>query len=405
MPWEVSSVFEQRVRFVMDVETRALSMSAACEAYGISRTTGYKWLERRDCGGFEGLVERPRTPHHFARAMAPDLSSAIIAVRSRYPHWGPKKLRAWLLREHPGTAWPAASTMGDLLRRQGLTEPRRGPRRALAQSRLFGQAQAPHDVWCLDFKGWFRTLDGQRCDPLTVTDAVSRYLFCCLITEPTTAGVWPVFERLFGEHGQPAALRMDNGTPFCSTGAAGLSRLSVRWVKLGINLEAITPGRPQQNGRHERMHRTLKQETTRPASATLAEQQARFDAFRRYFNEDRPHEALGQCTPSSVHVGRGRPYTGRLDDPWYDADHQVTRVLSKGEIRWGGGTAYISEALAGELIGLAETPSDDFLARFAAIKLGVLRRGSHEFLRFSAPRPGRAEPENKGRKPSTMSPV
>ena len=333
MPWKVSSVFDQRVRFVLDVERGEFPMTTLCEAHGISRTTGYKWLERHSTCGINGLSDRSRVPGRLARAMAPEIASAIVAARTRYPHWGPKKLRAWLLREQPHCGWPAASTMGDLLRRRGLSQQRPGPRRALPQARPFGQAQAPHDLWCIDFKGWFRTLDGQRCDPLTVSDAVSRYLLCCSIAAQTTEGVWPIFEHLFSEHGQPAALRMDNGTPFCSTGAAGLSRLSIRWVKLGIRLEPIVPGRPQQNGRHERMHRTLKGETTRPAAATLAEQQARFDVFRREFNEDRPHEALGQCTPASVHVGRGRPYTGRLDDPWYDADHQVARVLGKGEIR------------------------------------------------------------------------
>ena len=403
MPWKANSVSEERVRFVVDVERGDRSMTIVCDAYGISRQTGYKWLDRYGAGGgFSALDDRSRAPARQAGAMGEDTATAIVDLRRLHPHWGPKKLRAWLLRERPQLAWPAASTMGDLLQRRGLTEVGRGQRRATSQTQPFAAITAPHQLWCIDFKGWFRTADGQRCDPLTMTDAHSRYLLCTSIVAPTTAGVWPVCEQLFREHGQPAALRMDNGSPFGSTGAAGLTRLSVRWVKLGIRLEWIMPGCPQHNGRLERTHRTMKQETCLPPSATAAEQQVRFDKFRCEFNTDRPHEALGQRTPASVHIGHGRAYTGRMDDPWYDADHQVRRVMANGEVRWRDGFVYVSEALIGELIGLAELPTGDWVARFADIDLGIIQRNCNEFLRFSAPRPGRAEPENKTRKLSAM---
>jgi transposase InsO family protein len=359
--------------------------------HGISRETGYKWRARYARGGLEALGDTPRVRRTQAGSISEPVASMVLALRARRPHWGPKKLRAALMREHPEWSWPAASTIGDLLARHGLVQPRRVRSAALAQQRAHSVATAPNDLWCIDFKGWFRTGDGRRCDPLTVSDATSRYLLLCEIVAPTTAGVWPACERLFAEHGQPRAWRMDNGAPFGSQGAAGLTKLSVRWVKLGIALEPITPGCPQENGRHERMHRTLKSETSRPPAASLAAQQARFDQFRREYNEIRPHEALGQATPASVHRPNERLYTGRLDDPWYDADHRVYRVGCHGEIRYGGELVYISDALPGEIIGIAELDSGDSVVRFADIDLGTIARGSVNFRRFSAPRPGRAE--------------
>ena len=393
MPWTVTKAMDERIRFVVEAQRGDWSLTALCASFGISRETGYKWLARYEAGGFAALSDRSRARHSQASAMAPEIAALVLSARERWPDWGPKKLRAVLQRDHPDLPWPAASTIGDLLRRQGLVTARPVRRRALPQNRPFAALSEPNDLWCIDFKGWFRTADGRRCDPLTVSDAVSRYLLGCTIVAPTTAGVWPVCERLFLDHGLPRSLRMDNGPPFGSKGAAGLTQLSVRWVKLGIKLEPITPGCPQENGRHERMHRTLKDRTSCPPSASLPEQQARFDVFRHEFNEVRPHEALGQRTPASVYRPNPRRYTGRFEDPWYDADHQVHRVLGKGEIRWGAGMLYVSEALAGELIGIADLPSGDRVVRFADIDLGVIARSSGNFRRFSAPWPGRAEPE------------
>jgi len=250
-------------------------------------------------------------------------------------------------------------------------------------------------VWCADFKGWFRTADGQRCDPLTISDAYSRLLLVCRIVAPTGAAVEPWFERAFREFGLPRAIRTDNGPPFASCGAGGLSRLSVSWVKLGIQLERIEPGQPQQNGRHERLHRTLKAETSRPAAASLRAQQVRFDRFRRHYNHERPHEAFGQQLPAAHYTPSPRPYPGRLDDPWYDADHAVRRVRSSGEIKWGGDTIFISESLVGEAVGIAETATGHWIVRFADIDLGLIDPHTRRLRRFTAARPGRREASQK----------
>ena len=366
-------------------------MTTLCASYGVSRETGYKWQSRYAAGGIEALVDLSRARHSQPTAVSAEVAAKALALRKRWPRWGPKKLRAVLMRDWPELVCPAASTLGDLLKRNGLVTGRRVRLSAIPQTRPFATAVVPNDLWCIDFKGWFRTGDGQRCDPLTVTDAMSRYLLTCQIVDPTVEGVWPACERLFGDYGQPQTLRMDNGPPFGSKGAAGLTRLSVRWVKLGIDLELITPGCPQDNGRHERMHRTLKDDTSAPPSMSPAAQQKRFDAFRKEFNEVRPHEALGQQTPASVHRPNPRRYTGRMEEPWYNAEHSVQRVMSKGEIRLDGETLYISEALPGELVGIAALPSGDRVVRFAHIDLGVIIRGTTTFCRFSAPRPGRAE--------------
>ena len=249
--------------------------------------------------------------------MAPALAEAIIALRRERPHWGPRKLRAVLMREQPDKVWPAASTMGALLRAEGLVSARRRRRRIAAPSRTLRPANGPNDVWCIDFKGWFRTRDGERCDPLTVTDVYSRYLLACVILPPRTEKVRVAVKQLFERYGLPETIRSDNGPPFAGTGAGGLSRLSVGWLKAGIALERIDPGQPQQNGRHERMHKTLATETTRPPAASKERQQDRFDRFRQDFNANRPHEALGQQPPASFYRPSPRPYPERLQEPWY----------------------------------------------------------------------------------------
>jgi putative transposase len=391
MPWKVTEVMDERMRFIVAAQAGTLSMTSVCASFGISRETGYKWLARYTDGGIEALSDISRARREQPASMPGEIARLLLALRKRRPRWGPKKLRGALMRGRPELIWPASSTIGDLLRREGKVTPRRVRSRGVEQIQAHSTAHTPNEIWGIDFKGWFRTRDGTRCDPLTVTDIMSRYLLLCQIVAPTLEGVWPACQRLFAEHGQPRAFRMDNGSPFGSKGAAGLTRLSVLWVKLGIALEPITPGCPGENGRHERMHRTLKQETSAPPAASPAEQQCRFDRFRVEFNEVRPHEALGQQTPASVHRPNARLYTGRLDDPWYDADHVVHRVLATGQIRWHGALLYISEALAGELIGLAVLPSGDHVARFAAIDLGMIIRGTGNFVRFGAARPGRAK--------------
>jgi len=393
MPWKETCAMDERMRFISAYLEGCLPMTVLCESFGISRQAGYDLVQRYRAEGPAGLSPRSRAPHHHPQAMDAGIAARIVALRQRYPFWGPKKLRAHLGREDSATSWPAASTIGDLLRREGLSMPRKRRRTAIPLSRPFQAVNAVNDTWCIDFKGWFRTRDGQRCDPLTLTDADSRYLLACQIVAPTQAGVAPVVERIMREHGLPRAMRSDNGPPFASIGAGGLTRLSVFWVKLGIRLERIMPGCPQQNGRHERMHNTLKQQTTRPPAQGPAEQQARFDHFRQEFNHIRPHEALDQQTPASRYHASPRPYPDHIDDPWYDADHAVRRVRSSGEIKWGGDLIFISEALIGELVGLAETEAGDFCVRFADVDLGLIDRHTKKFRRFTSARPGRCEAE------------
>ena len=370
---------DQRVVFIADWLRDNWTMTDLAARYGISRKTAYKWVDRYARDAAAGLVERSRAPHVHGRAMAADVRAAVLALRGRHPGWGPKKLRAILCERQPAQIWPAVSTLGDLLHREGLSVPRRRIRSVVPRTQPLAAAQAPNDVWAADFKGWFRTADGTRCDPLTMTDAWSRFVLCCHIVAPTRRGVQPWFERTFRTYGLPHALRTDNGPPFATTGAGQLSRLAVWWLKLGIQLDRIDPGHPEQNGRHERFHLTLQQDTTSPAAATAPAQQRRFDRMRRVFNVERPHEALGQQPPARVYVPSPRPYPARLEEPWYDATHQVRRVKQTGQIKWQGEVIFVSEAVSGELIGLAESERGDWIVRFMQVELGRIDRDTRRF--------------------------
>jgi len=370
---------DQRVAFIADWLRAEWRMSELAERYQISRKTAYKWVDRYEADPTQGLADRSRAPTTHGRAMSDEVRAAVLALRRAHPHWGPKKLRAILTTREPGGAWPAASTMGELLRRKGLSQPRRRGRYVIPLTQPLAAATAPNDVWTTDFKGWFRTADHQRCDPLTVADACSRFVLCCRIVPPSERGVRPWFERTFRAYGLPRALRSDNGSPFATTGAARLSHLAVWWLKLGIQLDRIDPGHPEQNGRHERFHLTLKQETAMPPAATARQQQRRFDRMRHEFNTERPHEALGQQPPARVYEASPRPYPDRLEEPWYDATHQVRRVKETGQIRWQGDLIFVSEAVRGELIGLAETERGDWTARFMHVELGRIDRQTRRF--------------------------
>ncbi|HKU92270.1 MAG TPA: IS481 family transposase [Sphingomicrobium sp.] len=370
---------DQRVALIADWLRDEWSMTELAERYGVARKTVYKWVARYQSDPGGSLADRSRAPHAHGRRMTDEVAALIVALRRRYPRWGPKKLR-WALEERDATRpWPAASTIGELLGRAGLSERRRRPRYAVPLTQPLVAAQQPNDVWSGDFKGWFRTADGTRCDPLTIIDNYSRWVLCCRITAPTDAGVRPWCERVFREYGLPRVFRTDNGTPFASSGAAQLTRLSVWWLRLGIQLDRIDPGHPEQNGRHERFHRTLQEETAQPPAASAAQQQRRFDRMRRAFNEERPHEALGQQPPARVYVPSSRPFPSRLDEPFYDPTHQVRRVRDKGQIKWAGEEVFICEALCGELVGLAETVRGDWTVRFMHIEVGRIERRTGRF--------------------------
>jgi transposase InsO family protein len=408
MPFLETSRMECRVQMLLEYDTGLWSVSELSRRYGVSRDTFYFWQARRERGRERGaeswFQDRSHAPHRCAWRVGEAEREAIVELRGKFPHWGSRKLRAELQRVWPDRSWPAASTIGDLLKREGLVEPRRRRQRALDQRRPFATVAASNDEWACDFKGWFRTLDRSRVDPLTVSDSHSRYLLAVRIVEQSIAGALPAFTRLFQEYGLPLVMRCDNGAPFGSQAACGLTRLSVWWLRLGIDVRFIEPASPQQNGRHERMHRTLKQETSSPPAANPAEQQERFDRFRQHYNEQRPHEALDQKPPLSAYSPSARPFPAQLPEPWYDADHQVRRVRPKGDIRWQGGYLFISEALAGQLVGIAELDTGDHVIRFCDRDIGIAQKKGG-FHRFAALRHGLRCAAEPATKLSTIMPV
>jgi transposase InsO family protein len=376
MPWKEASVMEQRLRFVVEVEQGERSKSALCEAYGISRPTGDKWLARYAVQGVEGLESQSRARHHQPQKMADEVAKRILALRRKHPRWGPAKLRVHLQRVAPELSCPAASTIGELLRAQGLVIPRRRHPRATPTQRPLREMDAPNSVWCADFKGWFRTGDGTRCDPLTIMDGHSRYLLRCQgVSKTDFEHVKALFEATFYTYGLPLVLRTDNGPPFASTGLLGLSRLSIWWSKLGIVHERIEPGKPQQNGRHERMHKTLKEATACPPKATPRAQQRAFDAFCEEYNELRPHQALGYLTPGAVYAPSARIYTGKVEEVTYPSWMDVRTVEKGGQIKWHGRRLFVSETFWGEPIGVEDLDTGHLRLWYAEQALGSVELG------------------------------
>jgi putative transposase len=372
MPWKETCVMEERMRFVLAAKKEGAVMSRLCAEAGISRQTGYALLKRYEAEGVEGLKDRSRAPYEHGRSRETELVDDVLALRAHYG-WGAKKLRHKLGELRPDIELPAASTIGDWLAKRSLTRQRRRRAKCPAYAQPFTAASEPNAVWTVDFKGWFRTGDGSRCDPLTLSDTWSRYLLRCqTVARPDHAHVRSVFEAAFSEFGLPLSIRSDNGPPFASTAAGGLSALSLWWIKLGIVPERIEPAKPQQNGRHERMHRTLNDDTAKPPAPTLAEQQVRFDEFREIFNNERPHEALDFQYPATLYQPSPRPYPCELREPVYGEDAVVRRVRSNGEIKWRGDLIFISQVLVGEPVGIEQTMSGDWRVRYADIELGFI---------------------------------
>ncbi len=372
MPWQETCVRNERTHFIVDWERDEESMAELCRRYGVSRRTGYKWLQRYQQQGWDGLQDRSRAPRRQPHQTAAAIEQEILAVRAQHTRWGAVSLKARLERKQPEVAWPAVSTIGNLLRRHGLSVPRRRRPRAAPTPPPLTAGQEPNRVWCADFKGWFRTRDGRRCDPLTISDAASRYLLRCqAVTRPDGAHVQPLFEATFREFGLPQVLRTDNGPPFATVAVHGLGRLAVWWIKLGIDPERIEPGHPEQNGRHERMHRTLKQETAAPPAANLRAQQRAFDRFRRDYNEERPHQGLQLRTPGECyHSATGRAYPSRLEEPEYPAAMTARRVL-EGRIRWWRQRVFVGKGLNGERVGLEAIEEGLWRVWFSFYELGV----------------------------------
>ena len=374
MPWRSCCLMNERLKFV----SRLLSgerMAELCREFGISRKTGYKFLRRYESDGEKGLYDRRRLPHRSPNRTPRDMVELIIEARHRRPTWGPKKLRWLLEREHPGVRLPAVSTFAVILKREGLVKGRRRRRRVTPSDKPLQEARRPNEVWAMDFKGQFRMGNGRYCYPLTVSDQHSRYLVLCEGLDSTSAA--PSVQALklaFRTYGLPQVIRSDNGSPFASTGRLGLTTLSVWLMRLGIELERIQPGQPQQNGRHERMHRTLKAETARPAQGNVLAQQECFDRFRKQYNEGRPHEALDMKTPKDVYEPSSKRYSEPLAPLTYPLHDLSCRVTQCGHIKVPvfSRSHYIGQALAGQHLGLRELDDGCWLVNFMHLELGYI---------------------------------
>jgi len=372
MPWKESSVMDERLRFVARL-MEGEQMSHLCREFGISRKTGYKILRRYEEYGLEALTDRSRRPVRYANQLPPQVESAIVGLKQDKPHWGARKIKELLVRRLAGEVRvPAISTIHAVLDRHGLVK-RMGRKRHHATGTPLSLGQAPNELWCADYKGEFRLGNKVYCYPLTVTDHASRYLLLCEALESTREDLaFMAFEQLFQERGLPGAIRSDNGVPFASPNALfNLSKLSVWWLRLGIQIERIKPGCPQQNGRHERMHLTLKKEATRPPGMNSLQQQAKFDAFIEEFNTERPHEALAMKRPADIYAPSPRPYRGlqEIGYPFHDKEIVVTAC---GRICMHRKKINLSKVFAGQTVGIKEVDDGIWLVSFMRYDLGYI---------------------------------
>jgi transposase InsO family protein len=373
MPWSETSPMKERIRFIADFQRDLFSTCELCDRYHISRKTGYKWLGRFEENGPKGLEERSRKPLHCPHKTPDHVEQEIIQARLRHPTWGAKKLLILLQRRHLDWQWPAISTVCDIIKRNGLVKKSRRQPRQGHSGKPNTPMDRPNAVWTTDFKGEFKTLDGYYCYPLTVVDGFSRFLLGCQGLYSTSyEASKPVFVRLFKEFGLPNIIRSDNGVPFATTAIARLSKLSVWWIRLGIFPELIEPAHPQQNGRHERMHRTLKEETTHPPAANQRAQQRKFNDFRYEYNHLRPHEAIGLKPPASLYVPSNRPYPKKLPPIEYPDHFEVRYVSGNGGIRWRSRWVNVSKTLFKQYVGLEEIDNGLWSVYFGPIELGRL---------------------------------
>jgi len=380
-------VMEEKLRFVYDYERDEESMKALCERFGVSRETGYVWLRRYRQLGAEGLVELNRAPARHPNQTAAAIEESVLELRQAHMTWGPRKLKRILERDQPWHRWPATSTMGEIVKRAGLVVPRKKRRRTEPYTAPLAHAAECNKVWCADFKGWFRSGDGTRIDPLTITDACSRYLLRSqAVAKSDTERVQAIFEAAFREFGLPWWIRTDNGPPFASSAVGGLSRLAVWWIKLGIVPERIEAGHPEQNWRHERMHRTLKLDR-RPALDWRG-QQRELDRFRHDYNHVRPHEALGMQTPASVYEPSPRPYPERLPEIEYPDSMLVRSVQSHGHFRWKKHDVFLSEVLWGERVGLLPFDEGCYTVYFAHVPVALFEERTRKTYRLPTSKGG-----------------
>lgn len=374
MAWTKVLPMDERLRFIFEAQLNLWTITELCKRYGISRKTGYKWLNRFDQQGLDGLGERSRAPKHCPHRSADQVVKRVVAERKRHPRWGPKKIAEAIKRAGTDFSVPAASTIGEILKRHGLVKRRRRRRGALRRwPKTLTQPKRANHVWGVDFKGWFRTGNGLRCDPLTASDLYSRFVLDCRALKAQTVQlVQPVFDTIFTDYGLPEVIRVDNGAPFGSIGPCGLTRLSVWWVQLGIRVEFIEPGHPEQNAVHERMHRTLKDDTCCPPKWTHNAQQRRFDQWRNEFNHERPHEALKMCCPAEVYQASAIVYDRQPKPFCYPGHFELRRVKKAGQIVLHGVDRFIGRAFRGINVGLEPIRSDQFLVHAGPLVIGMI---------------------------------
>lgn len=380
MPWKKVSIMDERVQFVGRL-IEGERMTDLCREFGVTRKTGYKFLERYHKFGVEGLNDQSRRPFHLARKTGDATEKLIIQLKGLYPTWGPKKLKVKLETLHPGVSFPVTSTIGEILDRHGLVKNRKRQR---AQEKLYptrmSESSACNEVWCTDFKGQFRLGNQRYCYPLTVTDHFSRYLIGCeALTTTKTSPAIAIFEQLFDQYGLPVAIKSDNGVPFSSQSFAGLSELSAWWMSLGIQLQRSRPGCPQDNGRHERMHRTLKAEATRPAGKNQLQQQERFDDFRQRYNQERPHEALAMKTPNSLYTASKRTLAEAQKELTYPMHDYTRKICPSGNLKISGQKCFLGRAMRGHQVGVRELGDGLHLVSLGPFDLGYMSLKTKKF--------------------------
>lgn len=370
MSWNETCKVKERMKFIAAVEAKEESVSALCRRFSISRKCGHKWITRFNKEGLSGLEDRSRAPHKPHKAMDEVQRMMILKVKCDHMDWGPRKIRAWLEQSYPDICWPAPSSIGELLNRSGLTRPRKRKRHVIPYTEPFGDCTLPNACWSADYKGQTRLRDGSMCYPFTLTDNFSRFIIACDGFDRISGQrVQQVMERAFKEHGLPEAIRTDNGAPFAGRGLGALTRLTVWWAELGIKHERTKPGCPQENGRHERMHATLKKRV--PICNNLIEQRAALEAFREEYNYERPHEGINNARPGWVYQPSSRVLPGFIPDAEYDKDFVKRKVRVNGTIKWKGKEVYISEPLAGKQIGLLQISDFEWEIYFGEILLGI----------------------------------
>jgi putative transposase len=373
MPWKVTDAMDQKIELIKYWKNKQMTITELSSIFDVSRRTAYKWIKRYEEEGPIGLIDRPRAPFRHPNATGDEIVQRIVSVKAKFKRWGPKKILARLKDEYPEETVPAASTIGGILKKEGLVRKKVKRHRMPPYTDPFTECDKPNAVWSADFKGQFRTEDRKYCYPLTITDNYSRYLLLCRgFTRPTYKETRKWFEAVFEEYGLPDAIRTDNGSPFASLGICGLSKLSAWFIKLGIVPERIEPGHPEQNGRHERMHRELKQNTANPPLKNLKAQQKAFDEFSYEYNFERPHEALGQQTPVSFYQKSKGIYRRRLPEASYEYKSIIRKVNRNGEIKWKQRAIYIGKSLTGEHIALKKRDPIHWEIWFSYYPLGIL---------------------------------